>query len=134
MNEAKKDNIAKINTFLREKRLEYRFTQQKVAEFLQINRTTYAKYENGRMPEPDVILLLCQLYKITPNEMFRGFIPRKPDGSFEPTDYLDQSEEPPVLTIREKEVLELFRECRRKERVEYIISYYIWEEERGLDQ
>ena len=127
-------NCAQINKLLRKKRIEYGFTQQQLADYLQIDRSTYAKYENGRMPEVDVIVLICQLYLITPNELLQTFVPVKADGSRTPVEYLCSPEEPPVVTDREMELIQQFRNCQRKERVEYILAYYLWEETHDLPE
>ena len=53
----------------------------------------------------------------------------KADGSLVTTSYLYAAKNPPHITEREMELIEQFRTCKRKERVEYIVAYYIWEEE-----
>ncbi|MBR4727058.1 MAG: helix-turn-helix transcriptional regulator [Clostridia bacterium] len=134
MYDQSKYNCQQINELLREKRMEYGFTQQQVADYLQIDRSTYAKYENGRMPEVDVIVLICQLYMITPNELLQTFLPVKPDGHRTPVDYLHSPKDSHEITDREMELIRQFRNCRRKERVEYILAYYLWEEAHDLPE
>lgn len=60
---------------LRDFRIEMGYTQKKIAEYLQIDRTTYAKYENGRKPEIDVFVYLANLYKISVTEMLGDYFP-----------------------------------------------------------
>lgn len=132
MYDQSKRNCAQINEILRTMRAEKGYTQEQVAAFLQVDRTTYAKYENGRMPEVDVIMLLCQLYQITPNELLMDFRPVRPDGSLGAEGYLCRAKGEDMYTEREKDLIRQFRICRRKERVEFITAYYIWEEEQGI--
>ncbi|MBQ6266972.1 MAG: helix-turn-helix transcriptional regulator [Clostridia bacterium] len=134
MYDQSRQNCKQINKLLREKREEYGFTQQQVADYLQIDRTTYAKYENGRMPEVDVIVLICQMYMITPNELLQTFVPVKPDGYRAPSGYLHSPKDSHEITDREMELIRQFRNCRRKERVEYILAYYLWEEAHDLPE
>lgn len=60
---------------LRDFRIEMGYTQRKIAEYLQIDRTTYAKYENGRKPEIDVFVYLANLYKTSVSEMLGDYFP-----------------------------------------------------------
>ena len=48
-------------------------TQKRVAEYLGIDRSTYAKYETMRKPEIDVILKLSVLYDISLDEFMGSF-------------------------------------------------------------
>lgn len=60
---------------LRDFRIEAGYTQKKIAEYLQIDRTTYAKYENGRKPEVDVFVYLANLYNVSVTEMLGDYFP-----------------------------------------------------------
>lgn len=60
---------------LRDWRIEMGYTQKKIAEYLHIDRTTYAKYENGRKPEIDVLVYLANLYEISVTEMLGDYFP-----------------------------------------------------------
>ncbi len=48
-------------------------TQKRVAEYLGIDRSTYAKYETMRKPEIDVVLKLSALYNISLDEFMGSF-------------------------------------------------------------
>lgn len=62
---------------LRDCRIEMGYTQKKIADYLHIDRTTYAKYENGRKPEIDVIVLLADFYEISVSEMLGNYYPEE---------------------------------------------------------
>ncbi len=50
-----------------------KITQKRVAEYLGIHRSTYAKYETMRKPEIDVVLKLSVLYNISLDEFMGSF-------------------------------------------------------------
>lgn len=60
---------------LRDSRIEMGYTQKMIAEYLHIDRTTYAKYENGRKPEIDVFIYLANLYGLSVTEMLGDYFP-----------------------------------------------------------
>ncbi|MBQ4627166.1 MAG: helix-turn-helix transcriptional regulator [Clostridia bacterium] len=64
-----------VSGILRDCRIEMGYTQRKIAEYLHIDRTTYAKYENGRKPEIDVVILLAKLYGISVSEILGDYCP-----------------------------------------------------------
>lgn len=64
-----------VCSILREYRIKSGYTQKKIAEYLNIDRTTYAKYENGRTPEIDVLLYLANLYETNITEMLGDYFP-----------------------------------------------------------
>lgn len=50
----------------------YRFTQQKLADKINISRQAYSNYETGKR-DPDLVLLtkLCEVYSITLDQLVR---------------------------------------------------------------
>lgn len=56
---------------LKEQRLKYRFTQQQIADKIEVDVTTYAHYESGRRT-PDIkrLRLLCSIFGIAFEENF----------------------------------------------------------------
>ncbi len=50
----------------------YRYTQQKLADKINISRQTYSNYETGKR-DPDLVLLtkLCDVYSITLDQLVR---------------------------------------------------------------
>ena len=54
----------KLGTVMKAYRKSMHLTQQKVADYIGIDRTTYSKYETGRKPEIDTIMKLSVLYDV----------------------------------------------------------------------
>lgn len=67
----KKINEGKIilSNTLKQLRTAAGFTQNQVAAFLHIDRSTYAKYEQGREPELSSLCALAKLYDISVDEL-----------------------------------------------------------------
>ncbi len=66
-------NVDRLCDILKDCRIEMGYTQQKIADYLHIDRSTYAKYETGRKPEIDTVALLAELYGINIGEMLNDF-------------------------------------------------------------
>lgn len=47
-------------------------TQSQVAQALGIDRSTYAYYEAGTNPRPEILLKLAEIYKISPGKFLEG--------------------------------------------------------------
>lgn len=58
---------------LRNFRTENNYTQQKIADYLGIERSTYAKYELNRKPDLDIIVQLALLYEVTVDELLGDY-------------------------------------------------------------
>lgn len=55
---------------LKNLRIKFCYTQQEIANYLQINRTTYTKYESGNsMPSIFILRDLSILYNVTINNL-----------------------------------------------------------------
>ncbi|WP_195985511.1 helix-turn-helix transcriptional regulator [Clostridium sp. D33t1_170424_F3] len=55
-----------LKDVLRKLRLHYRYYQRELAEYLEIDRSTYAYYESGKATPPlDTLLQLSDLYGVT---------------------------------------------------------------------
>ena len=66
MGRNKKTEDALFGIRLRELRKQHKLTQQAVAEQLQVDRSTYAKYEIGRVcPDQQGLLALAELFGVT---------------------------------------------------------------------
>lgn len=66
-------NVESLCDTLKDCRIEMGYTQQKIADYLHIERSTYARYETGRKPEIDTVALLAELYGISLNELLHDF-------------------------------------------------------------
>lgn len=61
----------KIGNNLKQARKDLRLTQKEVAFLLKMTQQQYSRFENGVFQlNYEQILLLCELYKITPNDLF----------------------------------------------------------------
>ena len=66
-------NQEKIGKFIAECRKEQNYTQAVLAEKLGITDRAISKWENGKsMPDASIMLELCELLKISVNELLRG--------------------------------------------------------------
>ena len=63
----------KIGRFIAEKRKEHNLTQKQLADKLMISDRAVSKWENGRcMPDVSLMLDLCNILKISVNELLSG--------------------------------------------------------------
>ena len=88
-----------------------RITQQKVADYLGVSRSAYAKYETMRIPNIDVLIRLAALYNTSLDDFFRPFF-----GEEAPKTLVAnaQSVESQTVTQSEMKLLELYRGSVRK--------------------
>ena len=88
-----------------------RITQQKVADYLGVSRSAYAKYETMRIPNIDVLIRLAALYNTSLDDFFRPFF-----GEDTPKTFVAnaQSVESQTVTQSEMKLLELYRGSVRK--------------------
>ena len=65
------ETAKKIGNNLKEARKFKAYTQKDVAKLLKMTQQQYSRFENGVFElNYDQILFLCELYEITPNELF----------------------------------------------------------------
>ncbi len=65
----------KIGRFIAEQRKKNNLTQMQLAEMLNVTDRAVSKWENGKsMPDSSIILPLCNVLKITVNDLFNGEI------------------------------------------------------------
>lgn len=56
----------KLGNFLKEKRLKNHYTQDYIADYLHVSRSTYANWErNHSFPDYDKLVSLCDLYQVS---------------------------------------------------------------------
>ncbi len=112
--EPKREPLGEI---LRAFRKKHGYTQQRLADYLGVDRTTYAKYEAKRKPELDVIIQLAALYGVSV-ELFLGDYPEQAVNTKNLKTYAKAST-PDVrddngLSRDELNLLSLFRNSIRK--------------------
>ena len=66
-------DLVKIGKFIAERRKEQNLTQMQLAENLGITDRAVSKWENGRsLPDSSIMLSLCELLKISVNDLLYG--------------------------------------------------------------
>ena len=103
-----------VGAVLKEYRKAHHMTQQKVADFLGLDRTTYCKYETFRKPEIDIILKLSQLYQISLDDFMMPFFGNTDTETNIITANSPSNEELVRLSEDEKRLLLLYRGSIRK--------------------
>ncbi len=112
----KKDKSTLLGEMLRELRKKHLYSQTTVAEYLGLDRSTYAKYELGRLPDVSVLAKIALLYNISIESLVSVFLPESEDG-LSKTLELGSSDDKPCLCILTKEeqlVIDYYRNCSCK--------------------
>lgn len=107
----------KLGEVMRRFRKEHNYTQQKLADYLGVDRTTYSKYETAvRKPELDAIMKLTALYNVSVDEFLEDFFAVKPEKTAIASSMVSGAENdvPEILAEDEKQLLMLYRDCIRK--------------------
>lgn len=95
---------------LRNLRKERGLTQQAVADRLQVDRTTYTKYEIGRVsPDPQGLSKLADMFAVTVDTLLG-----RENGAIH-LPVMDSPKSPVDLTTQEKVLVQLFRQFSAEE-------------------
>ena len=96
------------------------YTQQQIADYLKVERSTYTKYELDRRPELDNVIKLAALYNISVDELLGDYSDSvisennvKPFAKASATD----TEAGTCLSREELNLLALFRKSIRKNEI-----------------
>lgn len=66
-------NQEKIGKFIQDLRKENNWTQEELAEKLNVNVKSVSRWENGKnLPDHSLIMQICKLFKISINEFYEG--------------------------------------------------------------
>lgn len=95
----------------------HNLTQEKVAEYLGIERSTYSKYEKSRSPEIEVILKLSDLYQISLDTFMSEFFSDESELSTTAAASAPAAETTLILNEQEMRLLSLYRESIRKAQI-----------------
>ncbi len=112
----KKDKSALLGEMLRELRKKHSYSQITVAEYLGIDRSTYAKYELGRLPDVSVLVKIASFYNISIDSLVAVFSPDN-EETVSKTVALGSSSDKTCLCILTKEeqlLIDYYRNCSRK--------------------
>ena len=106
---AKKSKTA-LSVNLTSYRKKAMLTQSQVAAALGIDRSTYAYYESGTNPRPEILLKLAEIYKISPGKFLEGttgpLTVANSDNPFADSQFIQSFNE---LSDREKQLILQFR-------------------------
>lgn len=110
----------KLGTIMKAYRKSMHLTQQKVADYIGIDRTTYSKYETGRKPEIDTIMKLSVLYDVPLDDFLGMFFSQNDEApaSSAPSPLVKAGAPSALASIAEKENLLLSDSEKR------LIYYY----------
>ena len=105
-----------LGDMLKELRNELGFSQTTVAEYLGIDRTTYTKYELGRMPDVSTVIKIASLYNISAESIISTFFLNE-DNSNSRYAVLGSSDKESAICLLSKEeqlLIEYYRKSMRK--------------------
>ncbi|MBO5859762.1 MAG: helix-turn-helix transcriptional regulator [Clostridia bacterium] len=123
-----KSNPQLFGNVLKELRKEHGYSQTMVADYLGIDRTTYTKYELGRIPEISNIIKIASLYGISADSIVSIFSANE-NKSVSRFAELGSDDEESRLCILSKEeclVIDYYRKSLRKSEILDVIqnSYF----------
>ena len=105
--------IILLGARLKDLRKQAHLTQQAVADRLRVDRTTYTKYENGRVcPDQQGLVALAELFGVSVD-----YLLGRDDGQTAPA-VADAGDAPLVLTPQEKLLVQIFRQLSPEQRDE----------------
>ncbi len=116
-----KNNEKQVGLLLKKYRKQSQLTQQAVANYLGLDRTTYTKYETVRNPDIDILLKLAGLYNISIETLIYEFFSDNVYGCSPIASASAPKEgritEVFILEEDEKQLLYFYRDCIRKQDV-----------------
>ncbi len=107
-----------LGTLLRAYRTANRLTQQKVADYIGVERTSYAKYESGqRNPEISYILKLTVLYQVSLDDFLKDFFEEAEENAA--LSVASKPNEKNIVQVSEQELrlLKYYRDSMRKNEI-----------------
>ena len=109
----------KLGEVMRKYRKEHRYTQQKIADYLGVERTTYSKYETAaRKPELDAVIKLATLYNVSVDKFLEDFFAIKPEKTAMASAVSNAENSPPeTLAEDERQLVMLYRDSIRKKEI-----------------
>ncbi len=116
-----KNSERQVGMLLKKYRKQSKLTQQAVADYLGLDRTTYTKYETVRNPDIDILLKLAGLYNISIETLIYEFFSDDICGC-SPISSASAPKESKITEVfileeDEKQLLYLYRDCIRKQDV-----------------
>lgn len=125
-----------LGEMLKKLRKEHKFSQTVIAEYLEVERSTYTKYELGRVPDATVVAKLAALYGISADSILSVFY----DGEAEHPSGIavlsnnDAQDSLYILNKEEQMLIEYYRNCLRKDTVlDFTQNVYLEDAENSED-
>lgn len=108
-----------LGEMLKKLRKEHGFSQSVVADYLEVERSTYTKYELGRTPTATVVAKLAALYGISADSILSVFYDGKNENpsSVAVLSSGDNEASLYILNKEEQMLVEYYRNCLRKDTV-----------------
>ena len=101
---------------LKELRRGRKLTQQGVADRLQVDRTTYTKYETGRVsPDQQGLVRLAEVFGVTVDYLLGRTQHEEPR-------VINEENQPMMLTLQEKVLVQMFRQLPRDRQNELVAA------------
>jgi transcriptional regulator with XRE-family HTH domain len=124
------NNCPELPKTLKKLREKNRFSQQQIAEILNISQSKYNYFESGKYcPDALSIKILAKLYNVTVTEFFdeQGAIAKSDsEHKMQPVVKLNESQEKDrekLIHVYEKRISELEEKCLRKNiKIEHLLS------------
>ena len=133
------DNInpKKLGETLKKLRKSFGFSQTVVAEYLGVNRSTYTKYELGRIPTASVIASLAALYNISADSILSVSDNGESaaDTSVAVLSNSDKEADIYILNKEEQMLVEYYRNCLRKDTIlDFTQNIYLEDTESSAEE
>lgn len=110
-----------LGEILRDFRKENGYTQKQLSEYLDVDRSTYAKYELDRKPSLDTIIQLAALYNVSVDEFLGEYRNKAVNGKktepFAKASAPENGKDGSCLSLEELRLLNLFRKSIRKNEI-----------------
>ena len=101
---------------LRDLRRQRKLTQQGVADRLQVDRTTYTKYETGRVsPDHQGLVRLAEVFGVSVDFLLGRVETEEPR-------VVNDENQPMMLTLQEKVLVQMFRQIPRDRQNELVAT------------
>ncbi len=110
-----------LGEILKKLRKDHGYSQTAIGEYLEVNRSTYTKYELGRIPDAMIIAKLAKLYGVSADSIIEACAEDTPELPTLAT--LSSSNKENSVCILTKEELLLVRYYRDSIRKEAIFDY-----------
>ena len=111
-----------LGDILKKLRKDHGYSQAAISEYLDVNRSTYTKYELGRIPDAKIVAKLAKLYGVTADSIVEACLEEEPP-ELDSIATLSSTDKENAVCILSKEELLLVRYYRDSLRKEAIFDF-----------